>query len=127
MSDEKKVFKDLPKFTVKRSEWLRGEGSNESGLLCNGRLCCLGFYSRALGFSDLDLREATAPSMLIDNLGVKFDSKLLENDRLLYGVDTKESTYLMTVNDNPDLEDQKREEILTQKFAELGIEVEFVD
>lgn len=39
--------------TVKRSEWYRGRGSNESRLLSSQGRCCLGFATRDAGVKDV--------------------------------------------------------------------------
>jgi len=130
MSDEKKVFKDLTKFTVKRSDWLRGKGSDESGLLLDGKMCCLGFYAKAQGFSDEELKEATSPGDLVCNTLCDPKSRLIDY-RSQYGTmrhcDSVEGVVLMTTNDDQYILDEVREKSLKEDFLKLGVEVEFVD
>ena len=49
-------------FVIRRDEWLRGEGFNQSSLLRtrDGKRCCIGIYGRALGIPDEDMRDVPA-------------------------------------------------------------------
>src|SRR5271168_758361 len=67
MSKEKKVVKDVKKFTVVRKDWYRGKGSDKSCLANTAdRLCCLGFYAEACGLDRKTIRNLSSPSDAVD-------------------------------------------------------------
>lgn len=113
------------KFTVKRSEWLRGEGSVRSMLFRNSdnHRCCLGFLGNACGISDQDMRGKSTPLSLYntsESEGKKFPEPMLEKNGGV--VDT-----LMDINDTYGMSAEERERRLRETFSVIGIEVEFVD
>lgn len=64
---KRKEYKDVKKFTVKRSEWYRGKGPQDSLLLNEDKQkCCLGFYGIACGLRSQDIRGISAPAGVID-------------------------------------------------------------
>lgn len=57
----------IDKFTVIRSKWGQGR------LLTNdGKMCCLGFLSKACGYSDKDLGTRSFPNSYWDRIPDKF-------------------------------------------------------
>jgi hypothetical protein len=123
------------KFTVKRSEWLRGEGHDTSRLrrAGDGKKCCWGFACEQMGISlslsyeppgissilqqmPLDQR-ATSP--LMEFCTVKLYSDFLCEKEWVY------ETY--AVNDSEVISDACREQRLKELFAAEGHEIEFVD
>lgn len=116
------------KFTIKRSEWLRGEGPEKSFLLRedDGKKCCLGFFGLVCGYNSKDL---TAQSEPFDLLSVEV---LAKKDPLwpewMFGKNDPFIVFrLMEINDNPSLPAESRELQLTEIFAQQGVTVEFVD
>lgn len=56
-------------FTVKRSQWSRGNSKGETALLnSRGNLCCLGFFARQYGVSDENLIHEAAPNDCYDKI-----------------------------------------------------------
>ena len=104
--------KELEKFTVKRSEWLRGEGSEASFLIRprDDKKCCVGFFAlQVIGLGEFDLfgarrlvLEETPPT-----LRFTIETIYSVNDSRLFG--------------------QDRETALKELFRAAGYEVEFVD
>ena len=124
------------KFTVKRSLWLRGEGSthhNGSFLLrkVDGKMCCLGFLGLACGYTQDQISGITSPAGLAANgIGdAMYPSKLQSykpGRRLGHGY-SPEADELMGINDDVTMKDHDREARLTERFKMIGVEVEFVD
>lgn len=111
----------MKKLTIKRSEWLRGEGGCNSALRrrSDGKMCCLGFLGLSLGGTPEQLTERGIPDT---TQGIEWGYNFVVDDEY-----TNFTAYLMTINDSKLLPDQEREETLTKRFLEAGIEVEFID
>lgn len=104
----------LPKsFTVLRSRWLRGCGSEYSYLYRHGdaKMCCVGFLARAGGLraKEIDNVRGLEDVLTID-LGPTLHHELSE----IYGT-----------NDDKLLSDKARESRLKHLFAKLGVRVTF--
>lgn len=93
----------ITELTIKRSEWLRGEGVIDSALLrkSDQKRCCVGIYGRALGVSDTTLEGKGWPNMrgYMDH-GFIWDVKGTEAEWLVADED-KTRRYLSTFNDIP--------------------------
>lgn len=119
------------KFTVDRSKWLRrgvdGRGCEfvDSVLLnSNGHMCCLGFLAKACGANDKEILDVPCPSHAE---GVAWPKGVLRTrDPRVPPADSVTCQDIMVVNDDMEHTDTDVETVLTQKFADLGIEVEFV-
>ncbi len=116
----------LVKFTVKRSTWARGCGSLDSFLLnYNGKMCCLGFLARELGFSEESIEGRPHPRVC--GLGPELPGE--EPHRFM----NESWDPIIKVNDrydlavDQDLSEKEREEALAIMFREKGYAVEFVD
>ena len=125
---------------VKRSQWVRGVGGfgtkgtgnmgvskllqSDVHMASDGvqRRCCLGFWCSAAGFDDDVLWGAAAPDSiaLFDTLNIP---GLLTTD----GRRTIICQSMMTVNDDPRMSDEEREQKLTSLAKELGVEMVFED
>jgi hypothetical protein len=129
---KKKVYKDVKSFTVKRSDWGRGNTGLNSVLYNtdNGKLCCLGFYALSCGLRKQDIKDASSPSYLVNNTYKLWETKLVRdttiNPRYLNSVDVFACENLMRTNDSELLSDKQRETQLTKQFAKLGIKVKFI-
>lgn len=116
---------DVKKFVIERDRWLRGKPN--SALLTDraedaGKMCCLGFFGIACGLTSDQIRGWQAPASLESSLRRKYPSWLLNTDGRLNsgtGVD------LMSVNDDSTIDDARREERISELFADRGVEVEF--
>jgi hypothetical protein len=116
------------KLTIKRSEWLRGEGEDNSRLLRShdGKKCCLGFLATSLSCTDDQIEDQWSPAC-VPTLpwpeGFTAKSKYADND-----VATNAACQdLMTLNDDQHLSERDREFAIADEFKRFGIEVEFVD
>lgn len=117
----------ITKFTISRSEWLRGEGIGDTSRLLrpsDSKRCCLGIYAREVGLSDeltCDVESPAGRGRLIGKWPEKA-SWLFEG-----GGNSRLAFRLMEDNDRADLTEGQREARIKAEFAEAGIEVEFVD
>jgi ABC-type uncharacterized transport system ATPase subunit len=118
------------KFTVKRSEWLRGhEGS--CLLTPDGMRCCIGFVGQQCGVPDVIMQDV--PSLAGAVHRASFDVSALESNRLVRKEGTSgvfDRPWLFTayvINDDCTLDDSKREEKLTRLFERNGHQITFVD
>src|ERR1700728_1509858 len=124
MSKEKKVVKDVKKFTVVRKDWYRGKGNEKSCLVNNAnRLCCLGFYAEACGLDRQTIRNLPSPeeavkasqgktAQTIQDKEVTRKSDVIWEVKLTsenYGNNTQLCNQLMEINDDENLKDDIRE------------------
>lgn len=126
------------KFTIDRSRWRTGRygpaskdvpGVGESKLF-NGQhfQCCLGFYLEACGVDLRNLEDVAAPSQLDGAARARIEAWLidLESQHNL-PEDSTACKILMSINDGIfSKSDSVREQKVTAKFAEAGVEVEFI-
>ena len=121
------------KFVVIRDKWARGRTNVSSELLnIMGNMCCLGFLGKACGYNDEDLKQVPSPGYIVyeyidGKVLSKFPSSLvmLDAKHPFECRDTPACRNLMKINDDEEISDQEREKLLTEKFLEIGIEVEF--
>jgi hypothetical protein len=119
------------KFTIDRSKWLRGEGSYASKLLrgSDGKMCCLGQLGLACGLTAEEITNKGSPYQVGGISARETWSRQVKEAGLLFTIDDM-SPYcfeLMEVNDETDANDDYREGRLTDLFAKMGIEVEFIN
>lgn len=124
----KKVYQDVKEFTVKRSNWYRGLGSENSRLLnSEGKMCCLGFYSLACGFKKQEIDDIESPLNILENYTSKDWKTCLLNRSSIAPVNTFLSMELMKINDQYFTSDKIREDEITRLFKQVGIKVNFED
>lgn len=113
-----KILKPINEFTVKRSKWLRGEGTIKSKLLreSDNKMCCLGFYCIAAGAEESEILELSGLCSLQDALNIYTP---ITNDIGRHGI--------YPANDSKITSDPDREAQLITKFAALGITIKFED
>lgn len=106
--------------TIKRSKWLRGEGSPESRLLRakDGKMCCLGFLAIALDIPGAHILEVSSPVCVNPVHGYKWPSRLLK------GSDCEQ---IILWNDMMGRADEEREATLKPMFYKLGVSLKFED
>lgn len=113
--------------TVRRSRWLRGEGSTYSSLYRSedGRMCCLGFACEALGYQVEDIRDISSPNEL-DTPTIWEGLEALErfNGDYVCGPVTRQ---LMEYNDDKLLPDSEREAKIAALGSKIGIKFTFED
>jgi hypothetical protein len=141
MNKEKKIVKDIKSFVVNRKNWYRGKGMRHSRLLNNANnMCCLGFYALACGLDKKVIRniqdplnavritESNPKAMDSQYRNVLRKSEVIWNTKLVPKNREDNSVLarkLMTVNDEKELSEEKREETLTKLFKKMGVEVKF--
>jgi hypothetical protein len=125
------------KLVIDRSRWRRGEGTMGSSLLgADGKMCCLGFYCKAVGKADGEIRGVAYP----DSVGVggwldkdyglsEIPEEHLDGHPVLGKPPTRRVAQMMAaVNDTVWLTPEAREAWLAAAFKRLGdVDVEFVD
>jgi hypothetical protein len=130
------------KLVIDRSKWLRGEGGKDTSLYRpkDGKMCCLGFYCRSLGFGAAEMADEADPYSLflrtIADVGNTdaltewlVEVEHIEED----GADedlvcnSPHTDALIEVNDATEFTDGMREAFIKETFAKHGVEVEFVD
>jgi hypothetical protein len=131
-------------FTVKRSEWYRGQGSKDSKLLReDGKRCCIGFVGQQVGFTDEQLlnmssvQQQAAKNSDIEKWPAWMKGyHLTSADKEMWPAWMKrhyltsadkeiQSAYL--TNDCMPLTDAERETSLQEIFKRNGDEIVFVD
>lgn len=108
------------KYTIDKKRWLRGEGSSNSKLLRSQdqKMCCLGFVA---------IQNRMPSSFILDREDPA--DTCFEWPKWIYdsesNLDYKNS--LIMVNDDKEMFDEERMQILTKLFAIHGDEIEFID
>lgn len=102
------------KLTIDRKRWARGPNTAGNRLLCgeNGRMCCLGFLSLALGYSEDQIRNRAMPAELAG-----------PSPPVFAAVDDNGCHFVRDAacfNDSPAFKEPAREAALTRLFAEHG-------
>lgn len=116
----------LRKLVIDRSRWQCG--AHTKGLLTQlrnsaGRMCCLGFHSLALGYTEEEITGHWYPRSLADN-GRKKDGLPVVPGT--YGWDNNPfATQAARINDSTDIDDAERESRLVALFLEQGWELTF--
>ena len=120
-------------FTIDESMWSRGGEVDTKLLNIQGRRCCLGFAAQACGFSDGEIYEWGAPSHLGELVvGKSWFKYLTFKEAINYSgeferLDTKLCEKIINVNDDKNLLDEERKDCLKELFAELEVEVKFIN
>ena len=114
-------------FTIDRSIWLRGEGSEHSRLLRphDNKMCCVGICLRALGVPDSLLLDMQVAGNVAGGSAVAADLADKITAEIAYGDHGKVTLGIYTANDSALIDDVGREEILTKRFKQIGINVAF--
>ena len=147
------MTKKLHRFTIDRKKWINGSNSEyfQKGevMLRNekGNMCCLGFFAKSCGFHARSLTGMYEPGDLFNEESYKsthsfngvsdsVSRKMKRNAKKAEGTPIKElltvtgknntrCSSLMKVNDDTFISNKKREKIITKKFREIGVIVEF--
>jgi hypothetical protein len=111
----------MKQLTIDEKKWARGNINKPSRLLNNdGNMCCLGFLGKACKISKDILLDKEYPETLFIH-GEDEYSKYPSLDALNIGWDD-----FVRVNDNRNISEDRRKEILTKMFKEhLGIKLIF--
>jgi hypothetical protein len=115
------------KLEINRAEWLRGEGGSDSALLRerDNKKCCLGFFAKALGATDDDIRDIAEPGE--SSTCAPWPAWVLTEDDDGSMVSSDAISALIQINDGQKLLERDREERIAAIFARHGVEVTFVD
>lgn len=116
----------MMKLIIKRSEWLRGEGADVSRLYrsSDGKMCCLGFLGLFCGGSREDMQGKGSPAIVRN---INWPDALSSKGGGLLPIESTACLNLMNANDTQFLTNEAREQKLTEQFAAIDIQVEFVD
>ncbi len=107
-------------FTIDRSTWLHGEGTERSMLLRgDGKMCCLGSLALACDIPRDSILGRTSPLNLSYAMGRRLPEPFQS-----YGWNSV-PLRIIRVNDTEDIADGDREKQLTDSFQSIGIEVTF--
>lgn len=105
-------------FVIDRSKWHRGTAAGSRLLrLDNGKMCCLGFYALACGLTPEAIQDECLYRQLSIEAQAELPHELLE--KALH-------QFLVMTNDSPELSDHRREKLITDNFATIGVAVEFI-
>ncbi len=121
-------------FTVKRAEWLRGEGGHPSLLFrpSDRKRCCIGFYLNACGVSDATLEDNPSPHDIPRaEIALPWSAGWLldpgESTNLPAEANSQSCLELMRVNDARFVPLGDREQRVAALFAKHGVVVKFVE
>lgn len=107
------------KFTIDRKSWYRGNGPAVSKLLReDGKMCCVGFFAKACGFSDSDINGA-------ERLEIPLATACAEGRDMGDDVREQDMQGIYGINDNITMHDSQREVLIKDKFRLIGVDVEF--
>lgn len=135
------------KLTIDRQRWIRGQpGSqlliDEPGITeidspaippgrNHGKMCCLGFAALELGYTPDEIRNRPSPKSVVDGghkdlfTLARLTEPYVEHPDFVNNTNTCQT--LMFTNDRTDISNAEREATLVRIFAELGIDVEFIN
>lgn len=119
------------KLIIDRDKWIRGETEERSRLLrsSDGKMCCLGFYSKANGYSDDEIEGINSPCELDPSHRPPGMNWLFQSSTPGAFPSRDASTVcwdLMVSNDDSEITEDSREKCLSELFEKNGVEVEFV-
>lgn len=119
---------EMKKLTIKRSEWVRGEGPWLSKLFTSkGKRCCLGFFGNSLGIPDREMKEIGSPGKFNEI----FRNEIFRAKTTLFPeiLDEFSVSYaeFIEANDDESISSYDRERILKGLFKRIGVEAEFVN
>ena len=106
------------KLVIDRTQWLHGEGSQQSYLVRteDKKMCCLGFLGLSCGYTKDELEDKQVPEQICDNSKWPI---LFHNE--------DEVAEFTTTNDRTNITDEEREQELIKLFRAAGIEVTFIN
>jgi hypothetical protein len=113
-------------FTIDRKTWLHGETHGSYLYRCfDQKQCCLGFYLRAQGFTENQIKGIKSPRGLTDNRCQITDLPTWMIRPWPPHYHSEICAKLMITNDRLDLSNEQRERLIIEGFAEQGIRVIF--
>ena len=122
------MSKRLKKFTVIREDWFRGKGGEPSRLLTRkGKMCCLGFCARSLGYRRQSILTRTGPDdTVLRTSRNRWPSSLLQKDEGGPYWNTELCAGIISINDDTSSSDEYKEAKLKKRFEQAGFKVDFV-
>jgi hypothetical protein len=111
---------EVKSFTIDRKIWLHGE-PNDSYLYrrLDQKQCCLGFYLRAQGFTEDQIKGSKTPLDVTDKLPTWMIRPEPSQWHSLV------CAKLMIHNDKENVSNEQREQLIIEGFAQVGITVTF--
>jgi len=117
----------MKEYTIDRSKWVCGgkrfsEKLGMTGMLnAKGRMCCLGQICEAEGVSHEAMRGIGNPCLIPRGFRQKV-SWMISNET--FG-NSRQSSKMIRVNDNPDLNQKEREKKLKELALKVDIKLKF--
>jgi len=115
---------------IDRRKWYRGKGGDNSKLLNEYGMCCLGFLSLAKGYTKDEIAYKSLPwrlplsELLLPEMTSCYNTENLDsNDKC----PTMLSETMARINDDRSLTEPEREAQLTEEFKKIAIDVVFVN
>ena len=131
----------MKKYTIFRNRWMRGGkdglGNDIDGaVLCDieGQKCCLGHIMTQDGFKKKQLLRLQLPNEVVQTIGTEQAAKKAKHlveawDNGYGGLDTEDLSLVnkaVEINDDTNITDDEREELLISLFKENKIKLTFV-
>lgn len=119
--------------TIVRSKWIRGGDPSTALLTSDGKMCCLGFDALACGFTEDQICYKPTPAQMVRFLPEGFELPDHYRNRIVgYDLGTVCNAFWVEdaihYNDDSDLDDAEREELVRGALIKLGWDdVVFVD
>ncbi len=125
-AEKVKTMGPISGFTIPRRRWLRGGRGNDSSLYDpkTRKMCCLGIYLRACGFSVADVKDRSMPGD-VEATGKRVPSWMVIRRANNFIRTSPSNMKLAVANDNEGLSERKRERKIRELFANQGIKVTF--
>lgn len=123
------MITDVKEFTVKRSEWLRGEGDDDSYLYrtTDSKKCCVGFFALACGLEQRQIENIVSMAELNKVIGSVYNGRFVTKTSPTTWTTSFSAAKIYAINDSEILTDQEREATLINYFQELDIKINFID
>ena len=122
------ILKLPTEFTVSRKNWLRGDEDNSMLRDRSGKMCCMGFYAKACGYTDDEIRnegDLGALALEADDSLHGIKDQLLKFHKSILTGENGQGVY--AINDSDNINDATRESLLKARLAKHGVTVHFVD
>lgn len=120
------------KLVIERDKWLRGDqvalGGSYLLRKSDGKMCCLGFYCKAKGVAEKDIRGISTPSGLYqlrdESLPelLELPDDIVDDEHRAKNNDICDE--LMDVNDRK-MDEKEREKDIIRLFSKINVDVEF--
>lgn len=111
------------KITIVRKRWLRGERNSYLFREKDGKMCCVGFFAKALGHK---VSQISGKSIITQIRDTTLYSKLRWCSRNNHLLDNSDIMKLYETNDKISTTDERKEKSIKRLFKRHKVEVEFI-